>query len=197
MSILLELPPTEAHPVEFEIVVNRQAAIKMTTSHRQIVLMGNPLELAAKLRELAAKLEPHNGKPDAQIVNSLPDLPPDPHTAWPWLVSRLPWLFDGINLSAEPYAHYLKDSTQQADNQLSADVQALLNCSDDLFTPDGTLQRGYTRKAAAVLFGDESLNGGNYLKRIKAAIETLQTQQITTTTPAQTGDYHAQAREAA
>jgi len=197
MSILLELPPAEARPVEFEIVVNRQAAVKMTTGHRQIVLIGNPLELAAKLREPAVKLEPHNGKPDAQIVNPLPDVLQDPNTAWPWLISRLPWLFDGINLATEPYAHYLKDSKQLADHQLSADVRALLTCSDELFTPDGELQRGYTRKAAAVLFGDESLNGGNYLKRIKAAIEILQTKHFTTTTPPQTDDTQTETSEAA
>jgi hypothetical protein len=107
-------------------------------------------------------------------VGELPHVLKRPETAWPFLVSRFPWLFDGIDLSKEPYAYYLK---RGQDDQ---DVEKLRPYLLDLISADGELIRGYTRRAAGILFGDESLNGGQNLKRIKSAVKRLQ-QEVTTT----------------
>lgn len=88
-------------------------------------------------------------------------LPPeldDPYTAWPWLVDRFPWLFDGIDLHHEPYYHYLKAAQPKQDAALIAHL-------------DNPSQAD----VAEVLFDDRTKTGGSYRRRILAALKQLTT----------------------
>jgi hypothetical protein len=67
----------------------------------------------------------------------------------------------------------------QPAGQVAADVEKLRPFIDELL-PAGQPARGHTRRAARILFGDESLNGGANLTRIRKAIQELE--KFTTTT---------------
>lgn len=69
---------------------------------------------------------------------------------------------------------------------LAADVARLRPHAAVLLDDAGQPVYGYTRKAAGILFDDESANGGKNLKRIKAAVEKL-SQEFTTTTQGRPG----------
>ena len=188
-EIRLKRPPKKSEPAKFSTAVHGYAYISIQSVNEFLVLVGKPGVLAKKLRELADSIEPTTVKVAhaKKVVNELPDVLYDPYKAWPWLVERFPWLFDGISLSSEPYAHYLKSNGQRQPDQLIQDVKALRPYMSELFDEDGSVQRGYTRKAAALLFGDENANGGNYLRRIKAAMKVLMV-EFTTTTPIESDD---------
>ena len=160
----------KAVPVEVGLYkYGRLAYVSFHFAGRLMQLVGPQNELAVELRRLAALCE------SVTVAESgeLPHVLKRPETAWPFLVGRFPWLFDGIDLNKEPYAHYLKRG------QVSQDVEKLRPFVSDLIGDNGDLIRGYTRRAAGVLFGDESLNGGQNLKRIKKAVEKLR-QEFTT-----------------
>lgn len=135
-----------------------------------IQLIGAPADLAAELRRLADIIQPSSVKErhSRQVWQDLAKLPAvldDPATAWPWLQQRFPWLFDGIELSREPYAHYFKSHQVRPElNQLEA-LRGTSASQADI---------------AGVLFGDRNKTGGSYRRRILAALEWL----ATTTPPA-------------
>lgn len=68
-------------------------------------------------------------------------------------------------------------------SQAAQDAEQLRPLVEQLFV-SGQPARGYTRRAAAVLFDDENKTGGSYLTRIKAAMNILGSKLTTTTTPA-------------
>lgn len=134
-----------------------------------IQLIGQPDDLAAELHRLADIIgnssvkERHNRQVLKDLV-SLPAVLDKPETAWPWLVKRFPWLFDGVELTREPYASYLKPAAIAPDlAQLEALRGKVLSQAD----------------MAELLFGDRTKTGGSYRRRILAALEWL----ATTTTP--------------
>lgn len=150
-----------------------------------LMLVGKAEELTEELKTLAARLNPLNVaqveeiKQDAQRLKA--------HAPnWDWLTPQM--VIEFFSLSSVLRTHlpdvievlekteYLTES-----NQLNQDVETLRPYAAELLTEDGEIQRGYTRKAAALLFGDESANGGTYLKRIKEAMRILKTTFTTTT----------------
>lgn len=94
----------------------------------EIALMGDASELIDLLRWLIEQITPPaSGWRQAHAVGrGLPTELADPETAWPYLVDRFPWLFDGIDTSREPYAQYLRKSAKTGQiSTLAADLQAL------------------------------------------------------------------------
>lgn len=130
-----------------------------------MLLVSSPTALCNQLRALIAVLETVTV---AQRANQLPPELAEPETGWPFLVARFPWLFDGINLSAEPYASYLKGSQAGTD-------AALIRHLDNPTQAD----------VAEVLFNDRTKTGGSYRRRILAALEAATTTENNTTTPYQ------------
>lgn len=127
-----------------------------------IKIMGRPDELAAELRRWADVLD--NNDVSQQTARNAAQMPVElarPETAWPWLVSRFPWLFDGIDTAHEPYAHYLKKSQSQADADMIKH-----------------LQNPTQADVAEVLFGDRTKTGGAYRRRILAALNATTTGPI-------------------
>lgn len=141
-----------------------------------IKLAGRQEDLAAELRRLAALAEPVS----VDQIEQLPKVLARPETAWPFLVDRYPWLFADIgDLSSEPYYHFLKQA------QDKKDAAALRPHVGELLDEDGGRIRGYTRRAAEILFGDPDSNGGAYLTRIKKAMARLKTDSSTNSTTAE------------
>ena len=164
----------KAVPVEIGLYkYGRLACVNLHFAGQLMQLVGPQDELAVELRRLAALCK----SVTVAEAGELPHVLRDPETAWPFLVSRFPWLFDGIDLNREPYAHYLKRG------QVNQDVERLRPYVSDLIADNGDFVRGYTRRAAGLLFGDESLNGGQNLKRIKRAVEKLRQEFTTTSEP--------------
>jgi hypothetical protein len=165
-------PKAPAIPCTISPAVYGPAYLTIYYHGRQdyIQLCGPASDLAAELRRLADIIEPSSVKErhKRQVLQDLAALPAaleKPETAWPWLVRRFPWLFDGVELSREPYASYLK--SHQAGPDL-AGLEAL---------------RGKVLSQADVaelLFGDRTKTGGSYRRRILAALDWL----ATTTPPA-------------
>lgn len=94
--------------------------------------------LATILRSLANQLEPQVSRRRAYSVGqALPEELTSPETAWPFLVQKFPWLFDGIEVGKEPYANYLKESQLENDLERVADLgpePALADLSERLFS---------------------------------------------------------------
>lgn len=128
-------------------------------------LLSDPPALIAALRDLAAEIERITRPPALQRLKLPPQLR-EPETAWPWLLERFPWLFDGIAVQSEPYAYYLRKSQPQQDAEAIADL-------------DNPSQAD----VAEVLFGDRTKTGGSYRRRILAALEATTTNQDDATTP--------------
>lgn len=128
-----------------------------------IQVLGDPGALAAELRRLADMIEPTSVKErhKREVLRDLAQVPAvleNPKTAWPWLVARFPWLFDGIEVSREPYASYLRSGP--------ADLA--------LLEP----YRGQTLSqadVAQILFADRTKTGGSYRRRILSALAFLDT----------------------
>lgn len=73
------------------------------------ILIGDRTEvLYAALVKLAEEIKPRNLRQQITYWNRLPEELSEPETAWPWMLENMPWIFDGIDTSREPYAQYLK-----------------------------------------------------------------------------------------
>lgn len=171
IDIRLKLSPqTPAIPCLISPAVYGPAFLTIYYNGRRdyIQLIGHPSDLAAELRRLADVIEPSSVKErhEKQVKRELAELPAmleQPETAWPWLVQRFPWLFDGIEVSKEPYASYLKSHQVRPDlAQLEALRGKVVSQAD----------------VAELLFGDRTKTGGSYRRRILAVMD-----QLTTTTP--------------
>ena len=94
--------------------------------------------LAAILRSLANQLEPQVSRRRAYALSqALPEELASKKTAWPYLIKRYPWLFEGIDTGSEPYANYLKESQLENDLERVADLgpePALADLSERLFS---------------------------------------------------------------
>lgn len=127
----------------------------------EVKLIGPPAEMASQLREWAKVFDTETVEKQMSKqmgVNQMPEELKTPETGWPWLIARFPWLFDGIETSKEPYAHYLKKDQKQQDAQA---ISHLKNPSQ--------------ADVAEVLFGDRTMTGGSYRRRILAAIAATTT----------------------
>lgn len=128
-----------------------------------IQLLGSPAELADELRRLADVIQPSSVKERhaRAVVRDLAKLPAvldKPETAWPWLVQRFPWLFDGVDVSREPYSSYVKGSKLQADLVLLEPYRGQVLSQADV---------------AQILFDDRTKTGGGYRRRILAGLAFL------------------------
>jgi len=147
-----------------------------------IQLLGSPADLAAELRRLADIIQPSSVKErHEKAVRSdlaaLPAMLEKPETAWPWLVQRFPWLFDGIEVAKEPYASYLKPNGIQSDLSRLEALRGTAPSQADV---------------AFVLFGDRTKTGGSYRRRILAALDWL-----ATTTPIEAPETNSDQQKAA
>ncbi len=119
--------------------------------------LNNPRVLVKVLRHIANRIEAaipsatHAPEPFPKELDT-------PETAWPWLVTSKPWIFQGINLSTEPYYHYLKKAQPQQDALAIAHL-------------DNPSQAD----VAEVLFDDRTKTGGSYRRRILAALAATTT----------------------
>jgi len=160
-------PKAPAIPCTISPAVYGPAYLTIYYHGRQdyIQLCGPASDLAAELRRLAEIIEPSSvaARHEKQVKRELAELPAvlaTPATAWPWLVQRFPWLFDGVELSREPYASYLKSPPIRGDlSQLESLRGRPVSQAD----------------VAEALFGDRNKTGGSYRRRILAALEWLAT----------------------
>jgi hypothetical protein len=124
-------------------------------------LKGDPVQIISQVKllydlflKLAEKFKP------SQQWQSLPD---DPYIAWPMLVKRYPWIFDGIDLSKEPYAHYLKGRQSSGPgSQLNQDLAKVAHLVDPRLAD-----------IAEVLTGSRQYGGSALVRRLKAVQEAL------------------------
>ena len=80
------------------------------------------------------------------------------------------------------YADDVKSALAGSVDQVYYDVEKLRPYVIELINKNGIPIRGYTRRAAEILFNDPGKNGGNNLARIKAAMNLLTTTQAETPT---------------
>lgn len=102
-----------------------------------------------------------NNSSTSPLTKPFPPEMNDPYTAWPWLLKHKPWIFDGIDVTREPYAHYLKHAQRSEDAQ---DIAHLVSPTQ--------------ADVAEVLFGDRTKTGGSYRRRILAALEATTTNDL-------------------
>lgn len=107
MTIRMKRQGQQPKPVTLKCAVHGNAYIYFD----DIIIGGDPAHLAATLRELADKIEPKSLKgAQAQTWRPMPKAMETKETGWPWLVENYPQIFDGIDVTREPYAQYLKPS---------------------------------------------------------------------------------------
>ncbi len=126
-----------------------------------VEIYGNAKTLAAELRRLAEIIEPGSVRQrhGQRISKEMPEAMIKPETAWPWLVKRFPWLFNEIDTSREPYAHYLKTSK-------SNDIEIVLATGCDANSSLADISQALT---------NERYYSGQGYKRVKAVQQLLQT----------------------
>ncbi|MCL4295227.1 MAG: hypothetical protein KJ077_05845 [Anaerolineae bacterium] len=158
-------PGNKGVPCELDAVSygSGRLIIYLNGRRQAVQIAARPEVLAAELRRLADLLEPssvkqRHEKTVKRELAALPEMMTAPETAWPWLVQRFPWLFDGIDLRTEPYASYLKVPQVEKDLELLAAYRGR-----DLSQAD----------VAGLLFGDRTKTGGSYRRRILAVMEAL------------------------
>jgi hypothetical protein len=158
-------PGQKGLPCEIDAMSYGSGRLMIYLNGRQqyVQLAAKPDVLAAELRRLADILETssvkeRHEKTVKRELAALPDLLTGPETAWPWLVKRFPWLFDGIDLKSEPYASYLKTPQVDQDMQLLEPYRGKELSQADV---------------AGLLFGDRTKTGGAYRRRILAVMEAL------------------------
>lgn len=104
----LKAPERSPIDVNIEALYHGQAFIKISAQGQYIMLVAEREEMIGELKRLLRMLEVKT----VEQVNRAQALPVElykPETAWPWLVEHFPWIFDGISVKTEPYAHYLKN----------------------------------------------------------------------------------------
>jgi len=119
--------------------------------------LNNPRVLVKVLRHIANRIEAAIS-PVAYAPTPFPQELNTPETGWPWLVANRPQIFEGINLSTEPYYRYLKAAQPQQDALAIAHL-------------DNPSQAD----VAEVLFDDRTKTGGGYRRRILAALAATTT----------------------
>ena len=132
-------------------------------------IMSNPKRLAFLLRYIASIVEKSKPPLTPASPTLLKPFPPelnDESTAWLWLLDNRPQLFDGIDLSKEPYYHHIKAAQQKQDARIVAQLE-------DPSQAD----------VAEALFDDRTKTGGSYRRRILAALKAATTTGDTATTP--------------
>jgi hypothetical protein len=103
----LKVPDRPAIEVELEALYHGQAFIKINAGGDYIMLAANRSEMIGELKRLLRALEVQTIEQVRQ-AQALPIELYKAETAWPWLLDRFPWIFDGIRTQSEPYASYLK-----------------------------------------------------------------------------------------
>jgi len=131
----------------------------LTKLSQDDAVLSNPAQLVKVLRHIADKVQATIPPPHSYL-KPLPAELGGPETGWPYLLQRFPDVFDGINLSSEPYYHYLKKSQPKQDAQAIAHIK---NPSQ--------------ADVAEALFDDRTKTGGSYRRRILAALKATTTEQ--------------------
>lgn len=167
-KLLMTLPNKRVVEVTISFVVN---------VHRAAVIIRGPgpvyLEIrasrAALLAVLTEGVKRFTVRTLAQVRAAADKLPEElarAETAWPWLVERFPWIFDGINTNTEPYATYLKSGGAAGADQYLAAV--------DHLGPGASLA-----DISEAIYGERTYGGARY-KTVKDVQTILNN---TTTTP--------------
>ena len=171
-KLLMTLPNKQCVEVDFSFLVNGNSACIVIRGPHPIYLeiRANRGAMLEMLAEGAKRFEPVSISKAAARAMSMPDEMAQPETAWPWLVKNMPWIFKGINLANEPYAHYLEGApeTKQID-ALQADLEQVKHLGPKARLAD----------IAEVLTGSRQYGGSSLVKRLKAVHKLL----TTTTTP--------------
>lgn len=107
-----------------------------------------------------------------------------PSEAWPWLLRRFPDVFDGINLSSEPYAHYLNLTHKRETTRVEQDQDLLIVAR--YFLAHLTLA-----DISEALTGKREYGGAIYT-RVKTVKKLLDTTITITTTTTLDLDYQAE-----
>lgn len=164
-EIYFIIPGNKGVPCELSAVSYGSGRLMIYLNGRRqyVQLAAHPDVLAAELRRLADMLETssvkdRHEKTVKRELAALPELLNGPETAWPWLVKRFPWLFDGIDLKNEPYASYLKIPQVEQDLNLLQPYRGRELSQADV---------------AGLLFGDRTKTGGSYRRRILAVMDAL------------------------
>lgn len=129
-TLLLTLPNKHVVEIELSFLVNAHRAA--------IIIRGeNGLYLEIRAHREALLQVCSEGKDRFERVNyakaqlrqfNLPEELSTAETGFPWLVANMPWIFKGIDLNKEPYAHYLeKNGGQGQISQLQHDVEQVLH----------------------------------------------------------------------
>lgn len=117
--------------------------------------------LAALLRSLADQLEPKPMQNHKPLIQSFPSELDTPETGWPWLIKHRPWIFKGIKLSSEPYAHYLESDNNLADHIATARAKG---CNENSSKAD----------VSFALTGKRKYGGSDYYDLIEPVWNALQ-----------------------
>ncbi|MCB0208027.1 MAG: hypothetical protein KDJ52_01780 [Anaerolineae bacterium] len=171
-KMLMTLPNKQVVEVEFSFLVDaHRAAIVIRGPHLiYLEIRAHRDAMLEMLAEGAKRFEPVTVSKAAARAMSMPDEMGDPETAWPWLLRNMPWIFKGIDVKREPYAHYLEKSPQMGQNaSLLADVKAVRHLGPDPSLAD----------ISEVLTGSRQY-GGSVYKRVKEVKELLETTTTTT-----------------
>lgn len=159
----MTLPNKQTVEVSINFVVN---------AHRAAIIVRGPgpihLEIRAHrdtLKELMQTgLDRFTRTSYAHAITKQKQLPSelaDPETAWPWLVKEFPWIFDGIDTSKEPYAHYLSNSYKPK-TALQSDLQKVSHLGQDCSLAD----------LSEIIYGRRYYSGSQhkYLKQLREAL---------------------------
>lgn len=170
-KLLMTLPNKKVVEVEVSFLVNAHRACIVIRGPHPVYLeirahRGALLELLA---EGASRFEPVTVAKAQTRSLLMPDEMAAPETAWPWLLHHMPWIFKGIDVKKEPYAHYLEQSPEIGQiSTLASDLEQVYHLGPGTSLAD----------ISEVLTGSRQYGGATY-KRVKEVKEALET---TTTT---------------
>lgn len=171
MTILLKVEkdatPLPAHLEAMQFT--KWGYVTIRTTEHFIMLGAEARYLATLLRELASNLDLRT------VADTVKSITPEEVISYFESSVSLQSHAADVRAALEPVIRAGRLTTLDQDlGKLRPHVKAL-------FDDAGRPVRGYTRRAAAILFGDESANGGANLGRIKVAMAQLG-QEIATTT---------------
>lgn len=109
----LKEPGRPAIEVSLDALYHGSAFIKISAQGDYIMLAATKAEMIGELKRLLRTLEVSTIEQVRQ-AQALPVELYKAETAWPWLIERFPWIFDGISVKSEPYASYLKSGPSQS-----------------------------------------------------------------------------------
>ena len=147
MTIKIKRQGQTPKPVTIKCAVHGNAYLFFD----DIIIGGKPAQLAAKLREIADKIEPKNlagvqASVQAQAWPALPEALSNPETGWPWLLKNYPAIFDGIDIRREPYAQYLKQTPQSRSCDVCGQIVTSVTAK---YCSNACKQRAYRNRRAS------------------------------------------------